>query len=74
MTKVNIPEWFKVGAKAYMGGVTPAYTIMDIKEDYWTAKDNFGELGNYPLDEVISCWSPVLRKDNIPKINEMEKK
>ena len=69
----KLPEWFKVGAKAYLYGCSPAYEIMEIKKDSWLAKDNYGDPALYPLDEVAECWSPKINNKNDPKKNRIEK-
>ena len=67
----KLPEWFKVGVKAYLYGCTPAYEIMEINdnENSWIAKDIFGDIGSLPLDEVFDCWSPTVNDKNEPKKN-----
>ena len=68
MCTVGIPEWFKVGAKAYLYGVSPAYEVMEIKDAYWIAKDIHGDLSKLPLDEVLIHWRSVMNDQNEPII------
>ena len=69
MSTVKLPEWFKVGAKAYLYGCTPAYEVVEIREDLWLSEDAFGDKGILPLNEVPSCWSPIANEDNEPRKN-----
>jgi hypothetical protein len=67
----KLPDWFVEGAKVYLYGVTPAYTVTKIvqSEGYWIGKNMFGDPEKYPLEEVPACWSPVPNKENEPKLN-----
>jgi len=63
----DLPDWFRIGAKVYLYGCTPAYTVTAILESSWYCKDTFGDTCEYPLDEVVSNWSPTNNSDNEPR-------
>jgi hypothetical protein len=57
---IKLPEWFHVGAKIYLNGMTPAYEVVEILNDRWIAKDEFGDKVAFPLLEVKLIWSPII--------------